>query len=219
MIIDKNILDILEERRSIIERASFQVFYENDEGLIPLDNGEDDEGGLWYIEEPMQPQPAEEQPAEGGEQLVEGQPAEGEGQPAEEQPAGEQPAGEQPAEGEEPQIDEDDIVAIQISQTQEIFTKIYLIQRLEKLKKYLENLIDLMELKYDIDEFDQLKRIAMYVGILDEIALTLPADTLYHMIVGFEFDLLELIQKISNIIDVPKYDIPMKGEDNEGLYS
>jgi len=112
-----------------------------------------------------------------------------------------------------PVLDEDDIIAVQISQTQEVFTKIYLVKRLEKLKKYLDNLIDLMELKYDIDEFDQLKRISSYIDILDEIALILPADTLYHILVGFEFDLLELLKKISDIVDAPRY-TPLVNEED-----
>ena len=108
--------------------------------------------------------------------------------------------------------DEDELIAVQITQTQEVFTKIYLIKRIEQLKKYVDNLISLMEMKYDIDEFDQLKRLSTYVDTLDEIALTLPSETLYQIVIGFEFDLLDLIGKIGKIISVPTYSPPESGE-------
>ena len=76
------------------------------------------------------------------------------------------------------------------------------------MKKYIDNLISLMEMKYDIDEFDQLKRLSTYIDTLDEIALTLPSETLYQIVIGFEFDLLDLIGKINKITSIPAYSPP-----------
>ena len=224
MIIDKDIMELNEARRSILESAASysSILLENDEGLVAIDSSGDGDGGLWYIEEPLDDQQAADQQTQDEQAAAEQQavtddsgaqqvPEEAEQAAAEQQAQDEQTAAEQ-----QPQLDEDDIIAIQISQTQEVFTKMYLIKRLEKLKKYVENLIDLMEMKYDIDEFDQLKRISLYLDILDDIGLILPADTLYHMITGFEFDLLDLVQKISKVVEVPQYDIPEE-ESHEGL--
>ena len=104
------------------------------------------------------------------------------------------------------QPDENSLIAMQIDQTQEVFTKIYLIKRIDQIKKYIGSLISLMEMKFDLDEFEQLKRLNTYIDTLDEFALILPSETLYQMVVGFEFDLLDLIAKINKIIPVPAYE-------------
>lgn len=178
MIIDETVKELLNERQEFFNQASHfeTILLENDGGLVEAeDNGSIDD--QWYREPVDQVQAPESQPA------------------AQAQAQGSQPVNQAQA-PEFPEFDSDDLAAIQITQTQEIFTKMYLIRRLDKLKRYVKNLIDVMEMKFDIDEFDRLKKISIYINTLDGIALILPAETLYHIIVDFEFELLELVGKI-----------------------
>ena len=82
----------------------------------------------------------------------------------------------------------------------------YLTKRITKIETYINNLIESMELKYDIDEFDQLKRFATYIDTLNNVSLLLPTDVLYHLVTGFEFDLIDLIGKIKENINIPQYE-------------
>ncbi len=219
MIIDNEILGILQERRSISDH-SFTVIMENDEGLVDSqqvekqDAGDQSEAAAPGAKSSEQPDTAG-QPTEAPNAAEQG----ADEQPTEAPNAAEQGAGDQTeaaaqagapdtAEQQDQLPDEDELIAVQITQTQEVFTKIYLIKHIEQLKKYVDNLISLMEMKYDIDEFDQLKRLSTYIDTLDEIALTLPSETLYQILIGFEFDLLDLITKINKIISVPVYSPP-----------
>ncbi|HID40589.1 MAG TPA: hypothetical protein EYP33_00335, partial [Pyrodictium sp.] len=144
MIIDKTVKELLQERQELFNRVSpFEsVLLENDEGLIADEDAPADQ--QWYSESDMvvDPQQAEMAP-QAAEQQAEMTP-----QTAEQQAEMAPQTAEQAAE--QAEFDLDDLTAMQITQTQEIFTKMYLVKRIEKLKRYIKNLIDLMEMKFDL---------------------------------------------------------------------
>ena len=191
MIIEKSVFEMLEERISNIKNDL--ILYENDDGVVEILSQEDYPIDPDTLERILHDVEAELYNSDVN--TVEQQDVAAEVQPN----AAAQPDTTQP-DVEQPEITKDDLIAMQISTTQDIFTKMYLIKRIEKLENYVNNLIDLLEVKYDIDEFDQLKRMKIYIDTLNKIALTLPTDTLYHIVVGFEFDLMDLLDRLAEAI-------------------
>lgn len=91
---------------------------------------------------------------------------------------------------------EEELLSMSINATQDLFTKVYLIKRIDRLKDWLNYLLDQLDKKVDVDELYTLENYRTFIDILSNIDITMATPSLYHLVAQLELELIELLQKI-----------------------
>lgn len=91
---------------------------------------------------------------------------------------------------------EEDLLTLSIDTTQDLFTKVYLIKRIDRLKDWINYLMDQLDKKIDADELYTLENYRTFIDILSNIDIAMPTAALYHIVAQIEIELAELLRKI-----------------------
>jgi len=106
---------------------------------------------------------------------------------------------EQETEQAQEQPSEEELMSRQIDANQDVFTKIYLLKRLDKLSRWMVNLKSVVNRHVDADAIKQFESYQMLLGVLKQVALATETAVLYHTLIQLEIELLELLRKLDAV--------------------
>ena len=95
----------------------------------------------------------------------------------------------------------EDLLTLSIDATQDLFTKVYLVKRIDRLKDWINYLLDQLDKKIDADELYVLENYRTFIDILSNIDIAMPTAALYHIVAQIEIELTDLLRKIKDNIE------------------